>query len=64
MMQVGMMRMSVQHRCVSMPVDVGFAGIHARRVMVPMMFVVAVPMLVLDGLVDMLVVVPLGQVQP
>jgi hypothetical protein len=64
MVQVGVVRVSMGQRRVSMPMHVRLAGGHAGLVFMLMMFVVSVPMLVRHRLVRMLVFVPLRQMQP
>jgi hypothetical protein len=64
MMDIGVVRMPVLQGRVSVPVGVRPGEVDLGLVMVPVVLVVHVPMAVLQGLVLVLVVVSLGQVQP
>ncbi len=61
--QVRIMRMLVYDRRVPMPVRVRFARGVPRRMVMPMVLVMGMPVFVLGGRVGVLVLVPLGQVQ-
>ena len=61
--QVRIMRMLVYDRRVPMPVRVRFARGVPRRMVMPMVLVMGMPVFVLRGRVGVLVLVPLGQVQ-
>ena len=63
-MQIGRVRVGVDHRFMAVPMAVLLAGRIAGVVCVPVMFAVDVQMLVLHRLVGMLVLVPLAQMQP
>ena len=58
--QIGIVRVPVHQRRVAVPVGVRLAGRRAGSVGMLVVLVVAVAMLVLQRLMDMLVVVPLG----
>ena len=60
-MNVRIVRVPVRHRFVSMRMGVRLLPVPRERVRVPVMLVVHVRMRVLDGLVNMLMVVALGQ---
>ena len=60
-MNVRIVRVPVRHRFVSMRMGVRLLPVPRERVRVPVMLVVHVRMRVLDGLVNMLMVVTLGQ---
>jgi hypothetical protein len=60
-MNVRIVRVPVRHRFVSMRMGVRLLPVPRERVRVPVMRVVHVRMRVLDGLVNMLMVVALGQ---
>ena len=62
-MQVGIMRVLVHHRRVTMRVGVRLAGRVAGAMRVPVMFIVDMPVLVLHGGVGVLVLVALGEMQ-
>ena len=64
MVQVRVVRMRVHQSTVTVPVRVGLAGRVCRRVLMPMMRVMHVPVLVLERLVDVLVLMTLGEMQP
>ena len=64
MMHVGDMRMLVRQTRVPVGVGMGFAWWIVRQVRMLMMLVMHVRMLVLQRLVDMLMLVMLGQMQP
>ena len=63
-MQVGIMRVLVHHRRVAVRMGVRFARRIGRRVRVPVVLVVRVPVLVLHRFVDVLVIVALGDMEP
>lgn len=63
-MQVGKMRVRVNQPGMAVAMRVRLAGRIVRGVVVAVMRVVHVPVLVLHRLMDVLVRVPLGQVQP
>lgn len=63
-MQIGIVRMPMHQRRVAMPVGVRLARRCIRPVLVLMMFIMVVPMLMLQHVMGMLVLVPLGQMQP
>jgi len=63
MMRIRLMRMSMHQWLVSMPMAVSQPGRHRSIVTVLMVFVVHMFMLVGDGVVDMLVLAVLDQVQ-
>ena len=56
-MQVGIMRVLVEHRAVPMPMRVGFIGRNVWPVLVLVMGIVNVAMFMFDPLVRMLVLV-------
>lgn len=58
------MRVPMRQRRMPVPVGVRLTGLHTRFVLMAVVFVVAVPMLVLHRLMGMGVLVPLGQMQP
>ena len=62
--QVGVVGMPVHQRLMPVPVAVRFPARIVRPVGVPMVLVVNVPVRVLHELVPMLVLVPLGEMQP
>ena len=62
--QVGVVRVPVHERRVAVPVGVRLLHRPAGNVRVPVVLVVHVPVLVLHRLVRVLVLVPLGQVEP
>ena len=62
--QVGVVRVPMHHRLMPMQVGMRLTGVDARCMIMPMVLVMAVPVLVFQHLVGMLVFVPLGQVQP
>ena len=64
MMQVRIVGMPVHQRCMAMPVRMRLAGRIGRRVIVLMVCVVAMAMLMLHHFVNMVMLVPLGQMQP
>ena len=64
MMQIGIMRVSVHNGLVAVPMGVRFARRIVRSVLVPMVCIVAVVVFVLEGLVLVFVVMPLGEMQP
>lgn len=64
MMQIGVMRMPVHQRGVPVPMAVRLARGVGRRMPMPVVFVVGVPVLMLDRCVRMLVLMTLAQVQP
>jgi hypothetical protein len=64
MMQVGVVRVLVVQGLVPMPMGVRLGRGLAGRLRVAMVLVVDVAVLVLQQLVDVLVLVPLGQMQP
>ena len=63
MMEVGIVTVFVAQRRMDVPMDVRLAGRVVGRMGVAMMRVVGMPMLVLHRLVQMLVIVPLDQMQ-
>ena len=63
-MDVREMRMSVAQRRMDVPVRVGLSGWHAKQVLMSMMLIVDMRVLMLERLVDMLVAMPLGHVEP
>lgn len=63
-MQIGIVRMPMHQRRMAMPVGVRLARRCIRPVLVLMMFIMAVPMLMLQDVMGMLVLMPLGQMQP
>ena len=64
MMQIGIVRVPVCDADMPMPMGVRFARRIGRRVIVLMVLVMTMPMLVFHGFVQMLVLVPLGQMEP
>ena len=62
-MQVGIVRMLVQHPRVPVPVAMRLARRRVRRVLMLVMDVIHVPMFMLEWLMQMLVVVCLGEMQ-
>ena len=62
--EIGIVRMLMPHRLVAVPMCVWFLGGFSGLMRVLMVFVVNVPVLVFQALVDMSVFVPLCQVQP
>jgi hypothetical protein len=64
MMEVRVVRMPVHQANVTMPMSVQFAGRIACAMRVLMMLVVTMPVFMLHRLVNVLVLVPLGQMQP
>ena len=64
MMQVRVVRVPVHERGVPVTVRVGLAGRIGDGVLVLVMFVVTMPVLVLHWLVEVFVLMPLGQMQP
>jgi hypothetical protein len=63
-MEVRVVRMPVDQAVVPMPMTVRFAGRVAGAVRVLMMLVVPMPVFMVHRLVNVLVLVPLGQMQP
>jgi hypothetical protein len=63
-MAVGNVRVGVPQPDVHVAMTVRFAGRVGRRVRVPMVFIVHMPMGVLHRLMLMFVLVPFGQMQP
>ena len=63
-MQIGIVRMPMHQRLMAMPVHMRLTERHVWPMYVPMMRVVAVAVLVLYRFVRMLMVVPLGEMQP
>jgi hypothetical protein len=63
-MQVRIVRVPVYETGMPVPMRMWLAGRIAFSMLVLMVFVVVMPMLVLHQLMDMFVLVPLGQVQP
>ena len=63
-MQIGVVRVPVWQRRVPVPVGMRLARRIVRAVRVTVMLVVAMPVLVLQRLVVMLVLVPLGEMEP
>ena len=64
MMQVRVVRMPMDQRCMAMPVHMRLALRVGRRVIVLMVCIVAMAMLVLHRFMNMLMLVLLGQMQP
>ena len=64
MMEIGIVRVPMRQRRMPVPVGVRLAGLHPRFVLIAIVFVVAMPVLMLYRFMDMLVLVPLGQMQP
>ena len=62
-MQVGIVRMFVNHRCVPMPMRVRFTNRIVLPMDMPMMFIVPMPMLVHHLGVPVLVLMLFGHVQ-
>lgn len=58
--QVRIVRMLVPHRRVVVPMGVRLAGRIARAVGVLMVFVMRVPVIVVEGRMDVRMIVPLG----
>ncbi len=63
MMRIRVVRVLVDHRHVPMPMAVGFAYWIIRNVRVPVMGIMSVPVLMVEGLVLMFVFVRFRQVQ-
>ena len=63
-MQIGIMRVAMDQRRVAVPVRVWLAQRISRSVLMLMMNVMAVPMLVFQSIVDMLMLMLFDQVQP
>jgi hypothetical protein len=63
-MQIGVMRVAMDQRRVVVPVRVWLAERISRSVLMLMMNVMAVPMLVFQSIVDMLMLMLFDQVQP
>ncbi len=62
--EIGVMRVRVDQRLVAMPMCMRFAAVPLERMLVPVMRIVHVLVIVLHRLVRMLVLVPLGEMQP
>jgi hypothetical protein len=63
-MQIRVMRMPMRQRCVPVPMRMRLARCQLGPVLMLVMLVVAVPVFVLHGVMDVFVVMPLGQVEP
>lgn len=63
MVQVGEMRVPMHHRLVPMRMGMRLTGVDARCMIMPMVLVMTMTVLVLQQFVDMLVLVPLRQMQ-
>jgi hypothetical protein len=63
-MEIGIMRVTMDERLMPVPMAVGFARRVIRPVRVLMVLVMRMPVLVLDRLVLMLMLVAFGQMQP
>jgi hypothetical protein len=64
MMQIGVMRMLVPDRLVPVPMRMRLARGIVRPVLMMMMVVVAMAVLVFHALVNVLMLMPFGQMQP
>ena len=64
MVQVGIMRVPMRERFMAMPMRVRFSRRRAGRMRVLMMLIMHMPVFVLHGLVRMVMVMTLGEVQP
>lgn len=62
--QIGIVRVPVHQRRMAVPMGMRLARWRVRPMCVLMMLVVMMPVLVLQNLMNMFVIVPLGQMQP
>ena len=63
-MQVRVMRMPMHERCMAMPMRMGLSRRYVGPMLMSMVLIVPVPVLVLHGIMNVLVIVLLRQVQP
>ena len=63
-MKIGIVGMPMDQRRVAVPMRMWFAGWHVRLMIMVVMFVVPVPVLVRQRLMGVIVIVPLGKMQP
>jgi hypothetical protein len=63
-MEVRHVRVTVPHRLVTVPMRMRLAGRISGTMLVSMVFIVTVAMVVFQGLVEMFMLVVLGQVEP
>jgi len=63
-MEVWHVSVTMPHWLVTVPMRMGLSGRIGRTVLVAMVFIVTVPMVVFQGLMEMFVLVVLGQMEP